>query len=107
MTCKHIHAVVLWRKISKKIEEDHKKEFVSRSFSTDGITCKFCGSSKIIKYEKANNRQIYFCKSCAKKFVPNEGFEGIKYDSRIVTATLDLYFKDVSAKNRRQPEAVP
>lgn len=39
-----------------------------------------------------------FCKSCARKFVPNEEFEGIKYDPCVVTTTLDLYFKDVSLR---------
>jgi transposase-like protein len=90
----------LWQKLSKKLEEDHKKEFVSRSYISEGISCKFCGSSKIIKYGKANNKQVYFCKSCARKFVPNGGFEGMKYDPRIVTTTRDLYFKDVSLRNR-------
>ena len=28
--------------------------------------------------------------------MPNEGFEGMKYDPRVVTITLDLYFKGVS-----------
>jgi transposase-like protein len=98
VSCKHIHAVIVWQKLSEKLEEDHKKEFVSRSSKDNGIACKFCGSSKIIKYGKANNKQVYFCKSCARKFVPNQGFEGMKYDPRIVTTTLDLYFKDVSLR---------
>ena len=98
VTCKHIHAVVLWRKLSKKIEEAHKEKSTSNTVFYTGVACKFCGSSKIIKYGKANNKQVYFCKSCARKFVPNEGFEGMKYDPRVVTTTLDLYFKDVSLR---------
>jgi len=88
----------LWQKLSKKLEEDHKEKSVFATSLKPGIACKFCGSSKIIKYGKANNKQVYFCKSCARKFVPNEGFEGMKYDPRIVTTTLDLYFKDVSLR---------
>jgi len=98
VTCKHIHAVVLWQKLSKKIEEDHKKECVLQESLDNGIACKFCGASQIIKYGKANNKQVYFCKSCARKFVPNQGFEGMWYDSRIVATTLDLYFKGVSLR---------
>ena len=98
LTCKHIHAVVLWQKLSKKLEEDHKEKSVFAVTLNCGISCKFCGSLKIIKYGKANNKQVYFCKSCARKFVPNEGFEGMKYDPRVVTTTLDLYFKDVSLR---------
>ena len=98
VTCKHVHAVVLWQKISKKLEEDHKKVSISLPSHDNAIACKFCGSSTIIKYGKANNKQVYKCKLCARKFVPNEGFEGMKYDPRIVTTTLDLYFKDVSLR---------
>jgi transposase-like protein len=88
----------LWQKLSKKLEEDHKEKSIFIASLNEGIACKFCGSSKIIKYGKANNKQVYFCKSCARKFVPNQGFEGIKYDPRVVTTTLDLYFKDVSLR---------
>lgn len=98
VTCKHIYAVLLWKKISRKLEEDHKKECVFRSSLDNGIACKFCGSSDIIKYGKKNGRQNYRCKGCARKFVLNEGFEGMCYDSRIVAATLDLYFKGVSLR---------
>jgi len=98
VTCKHIHAIVLWQKLSKKLNKE-ASENVEVQYPLSGeMLCKFCGSSKIIKYGKANNKQVYFCKSCARKFVPNEGFEGMKYDPRIVTTTLDLYFKDVSLR---------
>jgi transposase-like protein len=98
VTCKHIHAVILWQRLFKKIEEDHKEKSVFAVTLNNGIACKFCNSTEIIKYGKANNKQVYKCKSCARKFVPNEGFEGMKYDPRIVTTTLDLYFKDVSLR---------
>ena len=97
-TCKHIHAIVLWQKLSKKLNKE-ASENVEVQYPLSGeMLCKFCNSSKIIKYGKANNKQVYFCKSCARKFVPNEGFEGMKYDPRVVTTTLDLYFKDVSLR---------
>lgn len=49
VTCKHIHAVVLWRKLSKKIEEAHKEKSVFATSLKSGIACKFCQSSEIIK----------------------------------------------------------
>ena len=84
--------------LSKKIEEYHKEKSVFAVTLNNGIACKFCNSTEIIKYGKANSKQVYKCKSCARKFVPNEGFEGIKYDPRVVTTTLDLYFKGVSLR---------
>lgn len=97
--CKHIHAVTLGQRLSKKIEDDHTEKSVFAVTLNSGIVCKFCNSTEIIKYGKANNKQVYKCKSCARKFVPNEGFEGMKYDPRVVTTTtLDLYFIDVSLR---------
>ena len=98
VTCKHIHAVILWQKLSKKLEEDHEKVSVFAPSTAIGISCKFCGSSDVIKYGKKNGRQNFMCKSCARKFVLNQGFEGMCYDSRIVATTLDLYFKGVSLR---------
>ena len=88
--------MVIWQKLSRKLEEDHKAKSVFAASLNNDIACKFCGSSQYIKYGKANNKQVYKCKSCARKFVPNEGFEGMKYDPRFVATTLDLYFKGVS-----------
>jgi putative transposase len=98
VTCKHIHAVTLWQKLSRKLEEDHKGKSVFAPSKAIGISCKFCSSSDIIKYGKKNGRQNFMCKSCARKFVLNQGFEGMCYDPRIVATTLDLYFKGVSLR---------
>ena len=98
VTCKHIHAVLLWQRLSRKIEEVNKAQIIIEPSNDSEISCKFCGSSQIIRYGKANNKQVYFCKSCARKFVPNKGFEGMWYDPRIVARTLDLYFKGVSLR---------
>jgi len=98
MACKHIHAVALWQKLASKLEEDHKKESVFRAAQSNDLGCKFCGSLDITKYGKRKGRQYYWCKTCARKFTLNQGFEGLCYDSRIVAATLDLYFKGVSLR---------
>ncbi len=89
--CKHIHAVILWKKIKEKLQKEGIEE-------AKPITCKFCGSSDVIKYGKKNGKQNYMCKTCHRKFVLNEGFEGMKYNPKIITLTLDLYFKGVSSR---------
>ena len=98
ITCKHIHAVTLWQKLAKKLEEDNKGKSICVPYVKNDVSCKFCGSHNIIKYGKKANKQIYKCKDCARKFVLNRGFEGVCYDSRIVATTLDLYFKGVSLR---------
>ena len=98
VTCKHIHAVVLWQRLAKKLEENNKKESVFRASHDNEFGCKFCGSLHVVKYGKRKGVQYYFCKDCARKFVFNKGFENMCYDARIVAATLDLYFKGVSLR---------
>jgi len=98
VTCKHIHAVLLWQKLSKKLEEDNKGKSICTPYVKNDLACKFCGSYNIIKYGFKSNKQVYKCKDCVRKFVLNRGFEGLCYDPRIVATTLDLYFKGVSLR---------
>lgn len=97
VTCKHIHAITLWQKLSSRLQEDNKKKIVVMPTHNE-FGCKFCGSLHIVKYGKRKGVQYYFCKTCARKFVFNKGFENMCYDARIVAATLDLYFKGVSLR---------
>jgi len=97
VTCKHIHAVVLWQKLAKKLNEDKGKSICISPVKND-LACKFCGSHNIIKQGFKSNKQVYKCKDCTRKFVLNKGFEGLCYDPRIVATTLDLYFKGVSLR---------
>jgi putative transposase len=97
VSCKHIHAITLWQKLSVRLQEDNKKKTMVAPLHNE-FGCKFCGSLHIIKYGKKKGKQYYMCKSCARKFVFNKGFEGLCYDSRVVAATLDLYFKGVSLR---------
>lgn len=96
LTCKHIHAVSLWTRLSKKLEAESKPD--PMALPEDKLVCKFCGSDKFIKYGKAHNKQVYKCKACSRKFIANKGFEGMWYDARIVATTLDLYFKGCSLR---------
>ena len=99
VSCKHIHAVTLWQKLTEKIQEEHEKKIaVAQPELEETITCKFCGSDHIIRYGKANEKQVYKCKVCARKFVPNIGFEKMWHNPKIVVMTLDLYFKGVSLR---------
>ena len=94
--CKHIHAVTLWQRLSAKLREDREKRIIELYNGTFG--CKFCGSLHVIKCGFKSGKQVYKCKSCARKFVSNQGFEGMCYEPRIVATTLDLYFKGVSLR---------
>jgi transposase-like protein len=93
VTCKHIYAVKFWMALRKKMEKTDFELDQRRA-----LNCKFCSSPSIIKYGKNGRKQVYKCKNCNRKFVNNSDFQKLKYDPRIISLTLDLYFKGVSLR---------
>jgi len=92
--CKHIKAVQFWLTLKEKLRK-------SETFEVETLKatrCKFCGSPDIIKYGKSGRKQVYKCKNCGRKFVPDDGFRKLRNDPRIISLTLDLYFKGVSLR---------
>lgn len=102
MSSVNINAVTLWQRLTAHLQEYHEAKIVAQpeqiAVISEELTCTFCGSAHIIKYGKANEKQVYRCKDCARKFVPNVGFEGMWYNPKIITTTLDLYFKGISLR---------
>ena len=72
----------------ENIKEDNDKPFC----------CKYCGSENYVRYGKENNKQMYKCKDCNRKFVDNLYFENLKVNPKIICVTLDLYFKGISLR---------
>ena len=72
----------------ENIKEDNDKPFC----------CKYCGSENYTKYGKENNKQMYKCKECNRKFVDNLYFENLKVSPKVICVTLDLYFKGISLR---------
>ena len=85
--CKHIHAIKFWLSVKGKIQNIKQT-----------VKCKWCGSQQTIKYGRESGKQVYKCKECKRKFVLNEGFKKMHYDPKIITITLDLYFKGTSLR---------
>lgn len=90
--CKHIHAVRFWLALKEKLSHE---AIVEEPHASD-MSCKFCHSTSVIRYGKEGRKQVYKCKECNRKFVPDDG--GAKYDPHIITLCLDLYFKGVSLR---------
>jgi transposase-like protein len=87
--CKHIHAVRFWLALNGKLEAKVKLEITE---------CKWCHSKSVIKYGKEAEKQVYKCRECKRKFVLDEGFKKMKYEPKIITLSLDLYFKGTSLR---------
>jgi transposase-like protein len=66
------------------------------------ITCPSCKSENIRKWGNRKTQygitQRYACKDCDHTFVVDKGFCQMKFSPKIITETLDLYFKGLSQR---------
>lgn len=64
--------------------------------------CKYCDSGKLIKRgirkNKSGNLQRYQCLDCKKRFTANFGFEKMRYESVIITRSLQMYYSGMSVR---------
>jgi transposase-like protein len=86
VVCKHIHAVKFFLALNSRLENEATVE------------CKWCGSKATIRYGKEADKQVFKCKDCDRKFVIDEGFKKMRYEPKIITISLDLYFKGTSLR---------
>lgn len=107
--CKHIHAVHFIKLLRKKIYQDtilqplqelQAKEVNPNAIELGQTICPKCFSQTYqkfgIRHNKYGDMQRYVCKACNHRFVVNPAFECAKASAKIITAAIDLYFKDVS-----------
>jgi transposase-like protein len=76
-----------------------------KGFETDVIKskkCKFCGSERVVKNGKKNDKQTYKCKDCGHRFYLNNTFSNMRTDGRIIAKALDLYFDGLSVRKVRR-----
>ena len=70
-----------------------------------GMNCPYCKSEDIVKagkkYNKYVEKQLYLCKSCRRRFVKRDGFEGMSYPKEIILKTLHLYAEGLSLSKIR------
>ena len=66
------------------------------------IICPICKSQNVIKrgIRKTSYGEIqrFGCQDCNHRFVVDKGFSRVKHDPKVITLTLDLYFKGVSLR---------
>jgi len=97
-TCKHIHSVLFSLTLRNSIITS--QDIIPRSDESAPEECSYCHSDKIVKRGVRKNKrgltQIYWCKSCKRRFVVDLGFSKMKCSPQVITASLDLYFKGIS-----------
>jgi len=99
--CKHIYAVQFSLKIKVDVETDIKTQKI-KGDEIGNTICPFCKSQNTTKRGVRENTygeiQRYGCLDCNHRFVVDKGFSRVKHDPKIITLTLDLYFKGVSLR---------
>ncbi|HQC25920.1 MAG TPA: DDE-type integrase/transposase/recombinase [Methanofastidiosum sp.] len=98
--CKHINAVKFWMKLKGILENKAKEKQVFKPHEDEETKCPFCSSAELIRKGTRKNKhgikQLFKCKSCNKKFSIDDGFKYMANDPRVITLSLDLYFKGIS-----------
>jgi len=98
--CKHIFAVQFSLKLKIDVETDIKSHKIIGDECA--VTCPVCKSPNVIKRgirrTSYGEIQRYGCHDCNHRFVIDKGFSRVKFDPKVITLTLDLYFKGVSLR---------
>jgi putative transposase len=102
--CKHVSALRLWLKAKEATERTDTFELPKTALNFEH--CRFCNSVDLLKWGYRRTRQgkktVFKCRTCGKRFVVDEGFLRSRFDPKIVTLALDLYFKGASLRKVTQ-----
>ena len=100
LPCKHIHAVQLSLKIAGDVQEQSAPAAIEEA--EPKITCPSCKSENVRKWGNRKTQfgttQRFSCRDCNHTFVVDKGFCQMKFNPKIITETLDLYFKGLSQR---------
>ncbi|MEO9277651.1 MAG: DDE-type integrase/transposase/recombinase [Nitrososphaera sp.] len=92
--CKHGYALKFWIATNSFLNNKPKPKV----FAEDSTQCDRCGSIRTIHYGKNADKQIFYCKDCQHKFREPSLLKKARYDPKIITLTLDLYFSGLSLR---------
>jgi len=92
ITCKHVYEVQFWIALRTYFNKEQKPKI----FSQDACPCDRCGSIRVMRYGRYEDKQVFKCKDCNHKFREQSLLKKAKYNPEIITLTLDLYFKGIS-----------
>jgi putative transposase len=102
--CKHVSALKLWLRAKQETERTDVFELPKTILTFNH--CRFCNSVDLLHwgYRKIaqGKKPVFKCRTCGKRFVVDEGFLKSRYDPKVVTLALDLYFKGASLRKVTQ-----
>jgi putative transposase len=102
--CKHVSALKLWLRAKQEIERTDVFELPKTVLTFNH--CRFCNSVDLLRwgYRKTaqGKKPVFKCRTCGRRSVVDEGFLKSRYDPKVVTLALDLYFKGASLRKVTQ-----
>jgi putative transposase len=102
--CKHVNALRLWLKAKAETERTDIFEQPKTVLSFEH--CRFCNSVDLLRWGYRKTKQgvkpRFKCRTCGKRFVVDEGFLKSRFDPKIVTLCLDMYYKGASFRKITQ-----
>lgn len=66
------------------------------------VICKYCNSSKVIKFGKYKNTQYYYCKDCRHKFSNPDAIPKMQIDTKCIADVLNMYYEGLSEAEIRR-----
>lgn len=95
--CKHIFAVEFLLRMRAKTDEIEFEDTVEQT------KCGYCNLLNVKKNGKrkvdGGYKQRYYCEDCKKTFVEDSEFAKLKANPKIVTLSMDLYYKGLSLRD--------
>jgi transposase-like protein len=64
-------------------------------------TCKYCNSEHIKKYGFIDNKQMYYCNDCKRKFKNDDSLFGYRMPSKDISSSLMEYYSGMSVNDIR------
>jgi len=102
--CKHVAALRLWLRAKEETERTDVFELPKTTLTFE--QCRFCNSVDLLRWGYRKTRQgkkpRFKCRTCGKRFVTDEGFLKSRFDPKIVTLALDLYYRGASLRKVTQ-----
>lgn len=65
------------------------------------VTCKHCGSEAVLKFGKYKETQLYWCKSCQRKFKADDAVYHMRKPADYVSTALAMYYSGSSITDIR------
>jgi transposase-like protein len=70
--------------------------------NNDKLTCKLCGANDVIKFGIQADTQMYYCKSCQRKFKDDDALYGGRVSAADISSALLEYYSGLSVNDIRR-----